>query len=313
MTETEPTISAESFGVVPEEPSADGYALARAVGRDTSSVAAYARERYEAEGAIIMAQRFPRSAPRCRVEILASCARPKFAELGVFAFPMGGETIEGPSVALAREMARVWGHIASGFRVLSTDIERCEIHLQGFAIDYQTGARRFEESRVRAKVWRKKEGRWIDLLDENERTLAGDRERQLALLIGRVASKLERNCIIRLMPADLVDESVEKCKATTDQLTTPETAAKAVEAMARLGITRGQIEARIGTAVERASKAQMAELVRIGKSIVARESTIEEWFDEDPTERRAKRQESSSATAKITKTEGLVAGAEPNA
>ncbi|MCH8828317.1 MAG: type II secretion system F family protein, partial [Planctomycetes bacterium] len=87
----------------------DGTAMAEA-----GTAAAVAREQSELAGAIEAA---------CYCRIIASCRRPGFAEVARYSFPRGDATIEGPSIDLAREIARCWGNMRCGIRIVSQDDE----------------------------------------------------------------------------------------------------------------------------------------------------------------------------------------------
>jgi hypothetical protein len=242
---------------------------------DTGAVAAMARERFEIEAAIIVSRRFPRSEPGARLAILAACARPTVAANALYEFPRGNEMVVGANVRLSREMARNWGNLRSGYRVMATDIERQEAHIAGFAFDLQTNTYRVEETRVRTRVYRRSSG-WIDLLGDD--ALGGDTERQLAELVGRAGAKLERNCTLRILPADLVDEAVEAVKIAQASGVDPEDLRKVVRYFGSKGVTTEQIERVIDREIRTATAEDIAALRRIASTIKSGEATIFEVF-----------------------------------
>src|SRR5690625_3214268 len=91
------------------ESSATGHVQEREVG----AASAVAREEAELKGAIFLAREFPRDEFKAYNQIVKTCARPNFAENALYSFPRGGQTVKGPSVQLAREIARCWGNIRS--------------------------------------------------------------------------------------------------------------------------------------------------------------------------------------------------------
>ena len=95
-----------------------------------------AREEAELKAAIVLARANPRDATVAWNDIMHSCQRPTFAQRALYKFPRGGTSITGPSVDLAREMARCWGNVRYGFRIVSIDEEH--VHIKGFANDLQT-------------------------------------------------------------------------------------------------------------------------------------------------------------------------------
>lgn len=253
---------------------ADDLTPAPRAQQESAGVSVMARERYEIEGAMIMARQFPRQEPLCRQMILAACERPIFADGALYEFPRGGQKIIGPSVKLAREMARIWGNVRCGHRVLATDPDRQEVHIQGFAFDVQTNAYQTEESKARTRIYRKKGG-WIDLLSED---LGGDTERQLGELVGRTGAKLVRNCLLRLFPADLVDEAVEGCKVAQAVGVDPQKLKASIRYFAERGVSMARIEAVLGKPIREAKEEDIASLRRIAASVSAGETTIDDSF-----------------------------------
>lgn len=244
--------------------------------RESGAVAALSRERFEIEGAMILARRFPRNEDQARARFLAAASRPTFARDALYVFPRGSATVEGPSVRLARELGRIWGNIRSGFRVIATDADAHEIHVQGFAFDVESNAYRVEEAKARARIYRR--GKWVSLLSED---LGGDTERQLSELVGRVGSKLERNCLLRLLPADLVDEVVEAVKIAQAQGVDPDALRRAVSSFSRRGVSTLRLEAKLGKPLRVATPEDIATLRRWWKTIEDGEASVAELFPDD--------------------------------
>src|SRR5262245_53341373 len=98
-----------------------------------------AREEAEVQVAMVMARRFPRVEVEVVDKILQSCTRQSLAEGATYEYARGGTDIRGPSIRLAEEVARQWGHIDFGWRVVE---ERPGVtKVQAFAWDLQTGTR----------------------------------------------------------------------------------------------------------------------------------------------------------------------------
>ena len=238
---------------------------------DAGSVAAMARERFEIEGAMVLARKFPRSEVGARSALKAACERPTFAEGALWSFPRGDEIVTGPSVHLAREAARLWGNIRSGFRIVSTDQAHAEIHILGFAIDLESNTYRTEESRVRARVWRRRlrstgEPGSVNLLDERAagRELGGDADRQLQEVVGRTGSKLERNCVLRILPSDLIDNAEDWSRATMLNRPDPDRVRAALAYFAEHGAEETDVLAFFGRdRIADMTNANMAELRRL--------------------------------------------------
>lgn len=167
------------------------------------ALAAVAREGEEMKAAMALARTFPRDELEAHTNAMRSCSRPRFAEGAWYSYPRGGQTVKGPSVKLARELARTWGHISSGMRIVSTDTD--EVHIRGWARDLQTGAYTELEDKFRKKIQRKRDGEtvWVE-----------PDERDLRELIFRRGAILERNCILKIVPPDLTDEAMMRAMDT---------------------------------------------------------------------------------------------------
>ncbi|HZN48464.1 MAG TPA: hypothetical protein VFB71_12635, partial [Ramlibacter sp.] len=159
-----------------------------------------ARAQQEVQAEFLMARSFPRDETRCFGQLKQSCGRPQFAGKTAYKFPRGGTEIRGPSVHLAREAARIWGHISYGISIVGTSAK--EIHIQGWARDSQTGTRVVSEARFGKLIFRKDRG-WIE-----------PDERDLRELVNRHGAVAERNAILKLLPPDLIDMALEESART---------------------------------------------------------------------------------------------------
>src|ERR1700747_3455088 len=81
---------------------------------ELAPTASAAEKQFEIQSAIIIARRFPRNEDQAFEKLMRACRRLSFAEDAAYAFPRGDQKVEGPSVNLAREAARVWGNIRHG-------------------------------------------------------------------------------------------------------------------------------------------------------------------------------------------------------
>jgi len=224
-----------------------------------------------------MAMINPRKPMAARAELLESCQRPGFASAAEYSFPRGGKTIRGPSVDLAREGARCWGNIQYGFSVVSQSAT--EIHLQGFAWDLQANLRIEMEDRFRRLQQRTDrntgETKWVE-----------PDERDLRELVNRKGALLVRNCLLQVLPPDLVDEAVDRSRKTLQAVAKnavaknpKETAKGLVDAFAPLGVTVEMLEDRLGHNLEVITAEEYAELVTVGKSLRDGQSKREEHFE----------------------------------
>jgi hypothetical protein len=89
-----------------------------------------ARAVAEVQGAIVVAQQCPRSSPTPSPQMRESCAQKGLAERAFFRYSRGGGQITGPSVHLARELARCWGNMQYGIAELRRDDAKGESEMQ---------------------------------------------------------------------------------------------------------------------------------------------------------------------------------------
>src|SRR5690606_14405160 len=161
--------------------------------REVGAVAATAREEAEIKAAIVLARRFPRDEIAAYTGSSEACKRPSFAEGAMYSFPRGNQIVTGPSVQLAREIARCWGNIRFGLRVVSMDDQM--VHIRGYAYDAETNAYVEAEDKFSKLIFRRGRG-WVQ-----------PDERELRELVNRRGAILVRNCILQVVPSDVVEDA----------------------------------------------------------------------------------------------------------
>jgi hypothetical protein len=249
-----------------------------------------ARTQAETQAAIMVAQRFRRSEPQCRQDLInAVKASPRLAEKAAYSYPRGkkkdpvtGEWVEniisGPSTYIAREAARVWGNLAYGTEVVrDTDGER---QIRSFAWDMQTNMRCIAEASFKKLVQRT---RWIKKPgspDEKVSEWVEPDERDLRELSNKYSSIGERNCILKVIPSHLVDEVLEMAKQTTkeDAAKHPDAVrARLTDAFQSLGITVAMLEEYLHHSLKETTPDKMTDLRGIFTSIREGNSVWEDY------------------------------------
>src|SRR5690348_2255114 len=100
-----------------------------------------ARAIAEVRAAVMIAMDRPRDRTAAINEMREVCGIQALAERAFFRVPRGGQTVNGESIHLARELARCWGNIDYGVKELARDDIRGQSELLAFAWDLQTNAR----------------------------------------------------------------------------------------------------------------------------------------------------------------------------
>jgi hypothetical protein len=219
----------------------------------------------EVKAAITVALRFPRDEARAYERLISACRRPGMAEDASYAFPRGGKEISGPTVYLAREAARVWGNIRHGVNVIADDEETRTI--EAWAWDLESNTKVTAQDAFKKLIYRK-DGGWIK-----------PDERDLRELTNRRAAILKRNCLLELLPPDMIDEArrvaVETVKAAAGA--DPEAARRRIiDAFAKIAVTEKMLESRLGHSIRQASPDEIADLRQIYKAIADGTAT---WAD----------------------------------
>lgn len=242
-----------------------------AVRNGSSDVAVAAAEQsviQEVQGAMIIAQRFPRDEDVCRQRMLRICQRQSFAADAEYSFPRGGQTIHGPSVYFAREVAKVWTNLRHGFYVVAdSDTERT---IRSWAWDLESNTKVESEDIFKKLIYRKGKG-WI-VPDE----------RELRELTNRRAAIAKRNCILELIPSDFVDDMLAECTRTVEQdiADDPEKARKsAVDAFTKIRVPIEELKQFISVSdLNCLSPSQIATLRQVYASIRDGQSSWSDYY-----------------------------------
>src|SRR5687767_8078344 len=80
-----------------------------------------ARAVAEVQAAVIVAQKVPRDIAAVVAAMRESCDQPGLADRAFYKYPRGGQSVSGPSVHLARELARCFGNCQYGIIELRRD------------------------------------------------------------------------------------------------------------------------------------------------------------------------------------------------
>lgn len=241
--------------------------------QDVGTAQVVSHEVAEMQAQIYLAKQFPRDQRTAMDAILTACQRPGLASCAVYSYARGGSAISGPSIRLAEEIARNWGNIECGWNEMERDKD---------------------SSKVRAFAWDKESNvlkTMVFIVPHYRTTKQGRRrledERDLYELLANQASRRMRNCILALIPGDVVESAVAQCQKTmvTHCDITSESIAKLVEAFSAFGVTKRQIEKRIQRNMESITPAQFVRMREIYTSLRDGMSEPADWFDadEEPT------------------------------
>jgi hypothetical protein len=238
---------------------------------------AVAVAKYEMVAMFEAAMRKPRDENVCIERLMTACKRPGFADAATWSFPRGGQQLSGPSVQLARGIAQAWGNIRKGQRILGMDDH--EIHLGAFAHDVERGLLETAEAKVKKLVQRKNKKTGVT------EWVAPD-ERDLRELVNRHSAILERNCLLKIVPADVVDLALERCAKTLLEeqngklsKNREDTIRDIVLAFAEFGVKREHLEGHIGHTLDTIAPEELVSLRNIYRSIKDGNTRTADHFD----------------------------------
>ena len=236
---------------------AAGVAQADRIGQATA--VEQARAVAEVAAAVQVARQFPREMARVIEDVEDACNDYELAKEAFYQVQNRGT---GPSVHLARELARIFGNFQYGVHELRRDDESGESEVQAFAWDVERNTR---SSRT--------------FVNPHVRMVGGERKAlvdvtDIYLSNQNVGARAVRETILSSLPKKVTRYAEELCRATLERgpggKTVEQRREEAVEAFGRNNITRPILEKRLGkpcatwTAADIASRGVLYESLRRG-------------------------------------------------
>lgn len=229
---------------------------------------AASRQAQEVQAMIVIAKKFPRDVNTSISEITTACQRRGLAEVGMYQYPRGNETVTGPSVRLAEAMAQGWGNIEYGIRELSQ--VNGESVCEAFAWDMQTNVRSSTMFTVK-HMRHTKRGSYI-LTDP----------RDISEMILNQGARRKRSCILAVIPKDVQDIAVEQCEKTLvegHKEPLVDRIRKMLVAFQGFGVTSEMIEERMQRKTESFTEQHMLALRKIFMAIKDNMANPEDYFE----------------------------------
>ena len=265
-------LTVQTAQTAPNMPSMQGGVMAQMDKINQGTVAIEAsRAIAEAQGKLVIAKRFPRDEVAAYAKAMEACQRPTMAEKAFYSFPRGGQTVEGPTIRFAEELARCWGNIDYGIKELSQDDGKSE--MQAYAWDLETNAQSVQNF---TNPHQREQGKKMVTLTS---------QRDIYENNANMATRRLRSRILAILPAWFVEDAIAECKRTlSGRNDTPliDRVKKMVVQFAKLGVTQEQIERRLKRKVDTMTADDFTEYVGIYNAIKGGESKIAEWFTAEP-------------------------------
>lgn len=250
---------------VPQDPPP----LPPAVRTSQSTVVEQTRAAAEVAAMVQVAQQCPRNVQAAVAEMRESCKQLGLAERAFFRFPRGGTTVSGPSVYLARELARCWGNVEYGLKELDRDDGQLRSEMLAFAWDVQTNTRTSSAFMVPHKRDTKDGVKpLIDMRDVYENN-------------ANQGARRVRESIFAILPPWFVEEAKELCAQTLKHgggVPLARRIADSIQAYEAAGVTQDRLEQKIGRPADKWTEHDVAQLRVIFASIGRGEVSVEDEF-----------------------------------
>lgn len=221
----------------------------------------------EVQARIVVAKRFPRDRARAFESLMDECSRPEFAREATYKFPRGNKSVTGASIRLAEAIARYWGNIEYGLRELSRRGDESE--MEAYAWDLETNA-------ITRQTFTAKHIR-----DKTEGGQKLESERDIYEHTANLGSRRVRARILALVPGDIEEAALAKCRATmAGDRTLPlaDRIQRLVETFAKFGVKVSHLEKRLQKPVGEMLPDELADYNGIGMSIRDGFTKPSDWF-----------------------------------
>jgi hypothetical protein len=224
----------------------------------------------EVQAALVIAKRFPRDEDISFGKIISACKRSGLADKALYSYARAKARIEGPSINLAKAMARLWGNLDYGIRELTQEDGSSTMEAYCWDLETNTKERRVfhlpHERKARGEIHRLEDPRDVYELTAN------------------MGARRLRACILGIIPDDITEAAVKQINKTLtggDDTPIKDKVRQMLVAFQEYGVTAPMIEKYLGHKKDAATPQQLANLRKIYNSIKDGISKREDWFKVD--------------------------------
>ena len=222
----------------------------------------------EAQGKLVIAKRFPRNEIDAFAKVMTACQRKSLAKKAFYSYPRGGETVQGPTIRFAEELARCWGNLDYGIKELSQGNGNSE--MQAYCWDLETNTMSVQ-----------------NFTNPHRKEVKGDIKELTSLRDiyennANMAARRLRARILAVLPSDLVDEAIRECRKTlTGNNETPliDRVKNMTVQFGKIGVTQEMIEGRLKRKIETMTSEDFTDYIGIYNSLKENNSKISDWFE----------------------------------
>ncbi len=226
-----------------------------------------ARAVAEVQASYVIAKKYPRDQHKAYSNVITMCQRPFLAEQSMYAYPRGGQLVEGPSIRLAEALGQAWGNIECGVKELS-QANRISV-AEAYAIDLETNTRVTKIFHVPHHRDTRK----------GRKTLTDSRD--IYELVANQGARRLRACILAVIPGDVIEAAVAQCRKTLESSDIPvqDQVRKMITAFDSYGVKTAHIEKFLGHNLDAIIPAEIVKLKSVYKSIKDGMGKREDFFD----------------------------------
>lgn len=194
----------------------DGSELS--VASEVNPLAMAAREEALIKARCALALKQPRDIATVRVNMIAQCKRPVFAETALYSVPFGETRAEGLTIRAAEAFARDFKNLLIVTTVISDDADkRC---VEVTVMDLESNFTETQQAMFAKTLERKYAPKGAEVLGTRI-TSKGDKifivratDAEVLAKQNSIASRIRRNKILEMIPADLRTEAIAQVRAT---------------------------------------------------------------------------------------------------
>lgn len=248
---------------------------------------AQSRAAQEVQAAMVVAKKFPRNEEAAFARVLRACKRKALAEGAIYAYPRGGQTVEGPSIRMAEVLAQNWGNI--DFGIIELEQRDGESVVMSYAWDLETNTRQTKVFQVTHERHTK---HGVTRLTD---------PRDIYEMVANQGARRLRACILGVIPGDVVEAAVAECERTLNGDNSEpliDRVRKMVSMFAEIGVTPEMIEARLRHKLSATTATEVVNLGKVYKSIRDGMAKPTDFFDEVVAPTGSKAQQYADAAKK---------------
>lgn len=229
----------------------------------------------EVMAAVQVAIQFPRSENEALRKMREACGHMALAQRAFYSFPRAGGRVTGPTIQLAKELARCWGHMRYSVDELHRDDELGQSEVQAWAWDVQEMVRSSATFIV-------PHGR-----DTKEGVVKLTELRDVYENNANAGARRLREQIMSTLPVWFREEAMELCRQTLNnrgdaKMPMPQQRARAVEAYEGIGVKLAELERHVGASVDAWLVADLADLNVLFREIQDRKVSRDDVFRREP-------------------------------